>query len=444
MAHPEKPEKQDLVVSNLPDRAARYRQEVEKVVREVGEHPLYELKRSCSLKVLRERIEFVKDIQSIATSHVETEKFLVVGADAGSKSFVPVQNLNQFDEAALRQLLEKHLSPVPEFELFQMTSSDGYPFVLLVVPKQKTRRILAKVTVEDSSDLKPRILIREGDLWTKGSSTGKRLAKPDDWDEVYEETIESEAERRTRQRTAHALDLAIAREKLRPVAGASALPSYFTDEEFQALMEDLCSTQNEAKFKVLLERLRDDLVEGWHNIGAYEGPPASVANPADSISLSKEKIQEHVKNVFRPAMHWLTVAGMYVVKNSGPVPFLNAVADLLKEVFETSRRLVPLSVFAPYGATVGSAEDHVSHTVPALESLTSLHLIGAYVAKRSRLEYLASLLRPDVYRAALSTAGQGEKLPMAFWPLGMGQGEPDEIQLRAGRINFCLARVKTD
>ena len=33
---------------------------------------------------------------------------------------------------------------------------------------------------------------------------------------------------------------------------------------------------------------------------------------------------------------------------------------------------------------------------------------------------------------------------MAFWPLGMGQGEPDEIQLRAGRINFCLARVKTD
>ncbi len=65
---------------SLPDRAARYREEVERVVREVGEHPLYELKRSCSFSLLKERIEFVKDIQSIATSRIETEKFLVIGA----------------------------------------------------------------------------------------------------------------------------------------------------------------------------------------------------------------------------------------------------------------------------------------------------------------------------------------------------------------------------
>jgi hypothetical protein len=108
--------------------------------------------------VLKDRIEFVKDVQSIATSRVETEKFLVIGADAGSKSFVSVQNLSEFDEAGVRQLIEKHLDPVPEFELFQMTSSDGSPFILLVIPKQKTRRILAKVTVEDTADPKPRIL----------------------------------------------------------------------------------------------------------------------------------------------------------------------------------------------------------------------------------------------------------------------------------------------
>lgn len=445
MAHPDKPDKPDQAASNLPNRAARYRQEVEKVVREIGEHPLYELKRSCSLKVLKDRVEFVKDIQSIATSRIDIEKLLVIGADAGSKSFVPVQNLNEFDEAALRQLLEKYLNPVPEFELFQLTSSDGYPFVLVVIPKQKHRRILAKVTVEDSADPKPKILIREGDLWTKGSSTGKRLAKPEDWDEIYEETIESEAERRTRQRTAHALDLAIAREKLRPVGGAFTLPSYFTDEEFQALMEDLCSTQNEAKFKVLLERLRDDLIEGWHNIDGYEGTSPSVASTSNSMPLSKERIQEHIKNVFRPAMHWLTLAAVYVAKNSGPIPFLDAVADLLKEVFETSHRLSMLRMLVPYGATVSSVEDHVSHTVPALESLTSLHLIGAYVAKRNRFEYLRSLFRADVYRAAvLLPAEQKKKLLMAFWPLGMGQGEPNELQFRAGRINFCVARVKTD
>ena len=141
---------------------------------------------------------------------------------------------------------------MPDFELFQMTSSDGCPFVLFVIPKQKRRRILAKVTVEDSTDSKPKVLLREGDLWTKGASTGKRLAKPEDWDEIYEEVIETETERRTRQRTAHALELATAREKVRPSYGLSSLPSFFTDEEFQALMEDLCSGQDESAVQCAL------------------------------------------------------------------------------------------------------------------------------------------------------------------------------------------------
>jgi hypothetical protein len=162
-------------VSSLPDRAARYKQEVDKAVREVGEHPLFELKRSCSMNVLRDRIEFVKDMQSIATSRIEPEKFLVIGGDATSKSFIPVTNLTDFDEAKLRQLLEKYLNPVPEFEVFRLSSSEGHPFVLVVIPKQKRRRILARTTVDDSSDPKPKILTREGDLWTKGGSTGKRL-----------------------------------------------------------------------------------------------------------------------------------------------------------------------------------------------------------------------------------------------------------------------------
>src|ERR1700722_17359960 len=125
MAHSNEPAA-PKAVSSLPDRAARYKQEVDKVVREIGEHPLFELKRSCVMNVLRGRIEFVKDIQSIATSRIESEKFLVIGADAASKSFVPITNLNDFDEAKLRQLLEKYLNPVPEFEVFQLSSSEGH------------------------------------------------------------------------------------------------------------------------------------------------------------------------------------------------------------------------------------------------------------------------------------------------------------------------------
>jgi len=444
MAQSHQPENEKRSTSSLPERATGYKQEVEKVVREVGEHPLYELKRSCSFRSLAEKIEFVKDMQSIATSRIQTEKFLVIGADAATKAFHAVDNLNEFDEAAVRQLLEKYLSPVPDFELFQMTSSDGCPFVLFVVPKQKRRRILAKVTVEDSTAAKPKVLLREGDLWTKGASTGKRLAKPEDWDEIYEEVIETETERRTRQRTAHALEMATAREKVRPRYGQSSLPSFFTDEEFQALMEDLCSAQDGARFNVLLERLRDDLVEGWHEIGAYEESPALLANPAASLLGLKESVRENIKNVFRPAMHWLTLAGIYVVKNSGPVAFLDAVADLLKEVFDTSHQLVMARSLTPYGATSPSADGHVSHTVPALESLVSLHLIGAYLTKRKRFQYLRSLFRPDVYPAGQRLSQQEKKTLMAFWPLGLGCGEPDELQYRAGRINHCAKRIETD
>jgi hypothetical protein len=441
MAHSDEPAA-PKAVSSLLDRAARYKQEVDKVVREVGEHPLFELKRSCAMSVLKDRIEFVKDIQSIATSRIESEKFLVIGADAASKSFVPVTNLTDFDEAKLRQLLEKYLNPVPEFEVFQLSSSAGHPFLLVVIPRQKRRRILARATVEDSSDPRPKILLREGDLWTKGASTGKRLAKPEDWDEIYEEAVESEAERRTRQRTAHALDLAIAREKVRPTGGgASALPSYFNDDEFQAVVEDLCSTKDESKFKVLLERLRDELVEGWHLVGGYEEASFS---PSNTVPLPKEKIQEHIRNVFRPNMHWLTLAGMYVVKNSGPCSFLEAVVSLLKEIFETSQKLLRLRMLTPYGVSVTNANEHTSYTVPALESLTSLHLIGAYVAKRGRFEYFRSLLGPDVHRTSLQETSEELRLPMAFWPLGMNQGEPSELKSRAGRIDFCVSRVKAD
>ena len=109
---------------------------------------------------------------------------------------------------------------MPDFELFCMETSEGHPFVLFVFSKQKSRRILARVTVEDESDRKPRLLLRKGDLWTKGASTGKRLATPEDWDEIYEDLIETEVEERTRRRTAHVIDQALAHDKLRTGYGS--------------------------------------------------------------------------------------------------------------------------------------------------------------------------------------------------------------------------------
>src|ERR1700723_1810117 len=113
MAEPQSQEGPSSQSSHLAERVERYRKEVERVVREVGEHPQYEMKRSCTLTSLVGKIEFVKDIQSIATSRIEHEKYLVIGADDKTKTFCPVSNTNEFDEARIYQILDKYLSPVP-------------------------------------------------------------------------------------------------------------------------------------------------------------------------------------------------------------------------------------------------------------------------------------------------------------------------------------------
>jgi hypothetical protein len=429
---------------SLSDRTSRYRDEIEKVVTQVGEHPLYEMKRACALQSLAEKIEFVKDIQSIATSRIDIEKYLIIGADGPSKSFHAVRNLAEFDDANIRQVLEKYLNPVPEFEVFTLTSSAGVPFVLFVIPKQKHRRILAKSTVEDpSSPSRPKILIREGDLWTKGANTGKRLAKPEDWDEIYEEMVEARVEHQTRQRTAHMLEEAIAREKVHSNSRV-ALPTAFTDTQFKALLEEICGTQDTPRFNLLLERLRDDLVESWHQVGGYEQSGAPMTVGQYEPAAFRTRIREHIANVFRPAMHWLTLAGIYVVKNGGPTAFLDSIVDLLGEVFDSSHRLSTLNLVAPLGATSSSLDDHLSRTVPALESLVALYLIGGYIVKRGRLQFFRSLFRPEVFSVGPRLTDQQHKAPMVFWPFARGTGEPDELWNWGGRIAYCASRIQKD
>jgi len=54
----------------LSARAQRYRDEAERVVRTVGEHPQYELKRAYDFSTFQQRIEFVKDIRAMDHCHL--------------------------------------------------------------------------------------------------------------------------------------------------------------------------------------------------------------------------------------------------------------------------------------------------------------------------------------------------------------------------------------
>lgn len=440
MTTPEERESQNSAES-LAERIEKYRKEVEAIVTQAGEHPLYELKREISFNSLEDKIEFVKDVQSICTSRIESERYLVVGVDSKTRSFYGVSSLEDFDEVKIRAQLAKYLEPTPDFEVFNLIASNNTDFILFVFSRQKTRRVLAKATVEDPTTRK--LLLREGDLWTKGDSTGKRLATARDWDDIYGETVEREAEERTRRRTAHYIDRVVAQQKLQTSYGLSTVPEYSNDEEFKSLIEALCANDDSRKFGLVLERLRDDLIEGWHT-GGLLGPTDLSSGPTLTLPEIQTRAAKHIADVFRPAMQRLTAAGLYVVKAHGSVEFLDAVLALLEEIYTTTDQLSLLRLITPRGTRSKDHTAHASHTVPALEALIALQTLGAYVVKRRRFEYMRKLLRRCVRPAGMEGTATSLLKPLAFWPLVGGWGEPEALAHRRGRIDLCSERIAVD
>jgi hypothetical protein len=235
-------------------------------------------------------------------------------------------------------------------------------------------------------------------------------------DEIYEEVIEIETERRTRQRTAHDIERVTAQEKLRSQHGLLSLPGFGTDEDYRALMESLCISKDRGRFLLMLERLRDDLIEDWHSIDAF-GSTDDLVPGQTSVQENVAMVSDYKMNIFLTAMQKLTSAAIYTVKNGGPADFLTMTDEVLEEVYDTTNRFRSLYLcwLHPRGLMPTSATEHVSHTVPAVESLISLHLIGAYIVKRKRFEYL-----PNILRRVVREAGREEmpdfSQPLTFWP----------------------------
>lgn len=117
--------------------------------------------------------------------------------------------------------------------------------------------------------------------------------------------------------------------------------------------------------------------------------------------------------------------------------------DLLIETFKTSNKLTAIQRTSPKGLSK-NIDEHVSSTIPALESLIGIFTIGAYIAKRRRFDYLPFLLRQDVAIAGFDYPDESVRKSITMWPLRIGWGEPEVLQRRGGKINLVLSRILLD
>jgi hypothetical protein len=195
----------------------------------------------------------------------------------------------------------------------------------------------------------------------------------------------------------------------------------------------IVARKDDAPFLMLLENMRDILVEGWHKVDAYT--PGSPPDFEEFVS----SVADYKKNQFLPALRRLVETGLLLIKHDmrtppfGPDSFgpnwFEAATSLLVEVFETAHRLGCLKIINAWKlGQQDSSEEELSNKFPALESVISVRALAIYAFKRGRYEFLPTLLKRFVHSVS---DPDGVIQPFCFWPVWM------PLTMPRGRDAYC-------
>lgn len=397
------------------ERAHRIRDFIEQTVQTLGEHPECELKLIWRRDTLHNKAEFIKDIQAIANSAIPEgkDKFIVVGANQTTKE-IEGCNHADFDDADIRPILENHLDPVPEFEVLCLQSSRGKDFVVLRIPSQPGRPFVVKASIQDTN----KKYLEEGQVWIKPGgndtgSSGKRLLKSRS-ELVGLVDIEPYVKRAVSERIETLLPQIRLEERTRlqsyPITSVSALTS--SDEEFESYIEQLLAAPNQNQLNIIIEKLRERTVEVWD----VDLEPFQQLGP-DDIRQIKEK-------EFLPALRRLVLTGLLLIKFSAPAEWFVQVANLLHKIFDASKKLKAISSHADRRSEVATLDEHLSFSVPALESLIAAYLLSGYeLSKREGASYMRANLNRIVKELRGPGDSEDDNLYM-FWPVTTSWGAP--------------------
>jgi hypothetical protein len=379
------------------------RREIQQLVIGGIESPGFELTRICSLATghRKSQTDFAKTIQGMANAYPPEERVYVIGADQREKKFFPIENAKELDPANIRQILQKYLEPVPNFDAWELKTDDGITFVAIVVGAEQPRPILVKVQFGDDKNQ----FLHIGDIWIK-KNTGLTKANRGDLEKIYETRIEVEAERRAERRFADTRNGLEASFRLQ-FSPERKIPSsdlvFGPATEYKAYIELLLANQDGLRFHMLLTSIRDLLIDKWHSIDGFD------AKTSFSVT-SETKVANHFQNTFLPALRRLAYAGLLLIKFNLYTEWFKRVADLLIDAFDVCNRLRGLPPASP-----GIPAEWVTKNTVALEALLSGRLLATYAMRMEQYPHLPELLRKCVIPIASSPTLVRE--PFLFWPL---------------------------
>ena len=253
----------------LSERLQKCLVEIQTLVRQGVEHPRFEFKRTASIarEDLEDRLDFIKFLQGVANSETSEERYVVIGADSNEKQFYAVENAAEFDLARVLPVLAKYLDPVPNIEVFNnLQMEDGKPLVVFIFDAVQPRPIMVK-TEGKKADGKTRLQV--GDIWIK-KGTALQLISRADLDLMYRQRMEEEAEDRARKRFKHFAEISGSSQFSGPIPTRLPVRELLVgpSPDFRRFVEELLAANDQARFSMLIELIRESLVEGWikHNI----------------------------------------------------------------------------------------------------------------------------------------------------------------------------------
>ncbi len=286
-------------------------------------------------------------------------------------------NAVDFDAARISPIIAKYLDPVPNLEIFNNLQTDeGQALIVLIFSAVQSRPIIVKT---EGQKVDGKVRLQVGDIWIK-KGTALQRASRSDIDLMYRQRMEEEAEDRARKRFKHFNDISpqsqnIASSPTRmPVRELLVGPP----AEFRRFVEELMAGNDRARFLMLIELVRESVVEGWLS--------CDIAQPGfpQDINEYAAKLNDFFRDEFLTSIQSLVSLSHLIIKNDFQPEWLQSAIDILLEAFEESRSLQRLK-----SSYLAQTAGMLQWWRPSFEIYVALKSIAIYAVMRNRPRFLS-------------------------------------------------------